>query len=363
MSEEFPVEALLEWFEEHRRDLPWREDRSPYEVWVAEVMLQQTRVSTVEEYYEDFLEAFPSVEALAAATQDEVLKAWEGMGFYARARRLHRAARTVLEEHDGELPSEHDALLELSGVGEYTAAAVEAFAFDGDRPVMDGNVKRVMVRWAGVETPLKRSDTEGRIRSLLEDLLDRTDSPGSLSEGIMELGALVCTSGTPSCGECPLRESCTAYREDRTGELPVTESSGEKPHHEIAVAVVEREDEVLIARRPEDKMLGGLWEFPGGKQEDGEDLREAVVREMNEELGVTVGVGEKIDEVPHQYSHLSITLHAYRCEITEGEPSSREGQEWKWVRSDDLNNYAFPKANKEILETITDSSSKAGTPS
>lgn len=363
MSESFPVEPLLEWFRDNQRDLPWREDRSPYEVWVAEIMLQQTRVSTVEDYYEDFLEEFPTVDALAEASQDEVLKAWEGMGFYARARRLHSAARTVVEDYDGELPAEHDELLELSGVGDYTAAAVEAFAFDGDRPVMDGNVKRVMVRWAGIGTPLKRSDTEGRVRSLLEDALARTDAPGVLSEGIMELGALVCTSESPSCEGCPLRESCTAYRADRVEKLPVRESSGDKPHHEIAVAVVERDGEVLIARRPEDKMLGGLWEFPGGKQENGEELTDAVVREMQEELGVTVQPDEKIDEVPHEYSHLTITLNAYRCDLVEGEPTAREGQQWKWVERKNLHDYAFPKANKQILEAIMNSSSKVGSSS
>ncbi len=352
MERAFPSEELVQWFRDHRRDLSWRGDRSPYEIWVAEVMLQQTRVSTVEQYYDEFLEEFPTVQALSEATQDDVLKAWEGMGFYARARRLHGAARTVVQEHDGNLPSNYKELKELSGIGDYTAAAIEAFAFNGDRPVMDGNVQRVISRWAGIETPIDRADTDARIRDILDNALGLTETPGELSEGLMELGALICTPSRPDCVDCPLSDSCEAYQRDRVEQLPVTRESEEKPHHEIAVAVIHEDDEFLISRRPEEKMLGGLWEFPGGKLEDGETLAAALRREMKEELGIGIQVGQKITKVPHEYSHLSINLHAYYCEIEEGPPTSREGQKWKWVQQENLGEFAFPKANKEVLEIL-----------
>lgn len=350
--ESFPSKALVRWFRNHRRDLPWRGDASPYEVWVAEVMLQQTRVSTVEQYYDEFLREFPTVEALAEAAQDEVLKAWEGMGFYARARRLHSASQTVIEEHDGEVPSDYQELKELSGIGDYTAAAIEAFAFNGERPVMDGNVHRVITRWAGIDTPIDRADTDARIRNVLEGALKKSENPGELSEGLMELGALICTPSNPDCENCPLFENCEAFQGNRVQQLPVTRESDEKPHHEIAVAVILENDDVLISRRPEEKMLGGLWEFPGGKLEDGETLREALCREMKEELGIEITVGAKITEVPHEYSHLSINLHAYFCNVEDGQPTSREGQKWKWVPRKDLEEYAFPKANKQVLEEL-----------
>lgn len=349
---DFPVGDLVEWFRENKRDLPWRKTEDPYEIWVAEIMLQQTQVTTVLDYYQDFLEAFPTVEDLAEATQDEVLKAWEGMGFYARARRLHSAAGQVVREYGGQLPEDENERLDLPGIGEYTTAAIGAFAFDQASPVMDSNVERVIARWEGIETPVDRSDTQSRIESILEGILRRAETPGTVSESVMELGALVCTARNPDCSDCPLRESCEAFRTDRQSSMPVTRDSVEKPHHEIAVGVVEEDGEILISRRPEDAMLGGLWEFPGGKREDRESMPEALKRELKEELGVEVSVGEKIETVPHQYSHLSINLHAYWCSIESGTPRSREGQKWTWVRPGNLSDYAFPKANKTILELV-----------
>lgn len=352
MNTSYPTNKLIEWFKEEHRDLPWRGKTTAYETWVAEIMLQQTQVSTVKDYYEPFLERFPDVRALEDASQDEVLKAWEGMGYYARARRLHRAAKTIVSEFDGDLPRKKETLMQLSGIGDYTAAAIEAFAFGGDSPVMDSNVKRVMARWAGIETPLSRADTEARIRDTLQKALERASEPGQFSEGVMELGALICVPHDPHCEECPLQGTCDAYRTDRIGSLPVTQESPEKPHHEVVVAVIKDGNSFLISRRPEDKMLGGLWEFPGGKLEADESLREALKREMLEELGIEVSVNGKIRTVPHEYSHLSINLHAYNCNILNGKPSAREDQTWRWVPLNELSQYAFPKANKTILETI-----------
>lgn len=356
MSRNFPVDSVIEWFLENRRDLPWRSTEDPYEIWVAEIMLQQTQVGTVLGYYDDFLDEFPTVEALADATQDDVLKAWEGMGFYARARRLHAAAQEVVEEYGGELPCGEDELKSLPGIGEYTAAAIGAFAFNRDSPVVDSNVERVIARWNNIDNPIGRRDTQARIEAHLAEALELTDEPGLLSEGIMELGALVCTARNPDCDECPLIDDCLAYEENTVGRVPVTKDSDEKPHHEIAVGVVEDDGRILIARRPEDKMLGGLWEFPGGKQEDGESMEEAVRRELREELGIAVGIEGKIDTVPHEYSHLSINLHAYWCHLEDGNPSSREGQNWEWVPRCELDDYAFPKANKTILKQVQNSS-------
>jgi A/G-specific adenine glycosylase len=224
--------------------------------------------------------------------------------------------------------------------------------------VMDSNVNRVIARLEAIETPLDRSDTQARIRTTLEDLLAVSDSPGQLSEAFMELGALVCKSGAPECGRCPLTNECEAYQRDLTSSIPKTAPRSERAHHEIAVGVIVNDHKVLISRRPEDKMLGGLWEFPGGKVEDGESLQEALVRELHEELGIEVSVVNKMMEVPHAYSHMTINLHAYRCRIVDGAPSSEEGQRWEWVDRDELEEYAFPKANKQIVDDIINETSE-----
>lgn len=354
MSDPSLPSAVVDWFRASARDLPWRHTEDPYRIWVAEVMLQQTQVTTVLDYYEPFLRRFPTVEDLAGADRDEVLKAWEGLGFYARARRLHRAARTLVEEHGGTLPRTVEDLKELPGIGDYTAAAVAAFAFGAREPVVDGNVMRVLSRFRALETPVDRTDTRRRVEEYLGRWLEEAEDPGVFSEAMIELGALVCSPSNPDCDGCPLNDRCRAFAEDRTDELPVTADRPDRPHHEVIAGVLVEDGKVLIARRPEDRMLGGLWEFPGGKQEEGETLREALKREFMEELGVDVSVGEKVVEVPHQYSHLSINLHAFWCRRVEGEPESREGQPWKWVPPERLRDHPFPGANQPILEAVED---------
>ncbi len=343
---------LMDWFEEAVRDLPWRNTDDPYRIWVAEIMLQQTRVDTVVDYYHRFLERFPDVRSLAGAEQDDVLKCWEGLGYYARARWLHRAARQVVRNHDGEVPVEEDKRRDLPGIGPYTAAAIGAFAFGQDSPVVDGNVKRVLARLRGFDNPIDRTDTEARIADQLARWLEETDQPGVLSEAVMELGALICTPSGPECGSCPVRSDCRAYARGLQNHLPITGDQPERPHYEVTAGAVRRNGRILIARRPEDGMLGGLWEFPGGKQEEGETLAQTLRRELWEELNIEVTVGDKITEVDHTYSHLTITLHGYWCRIDGGTPRAREGQTWCWVGPDELEQYAFPKSNHPILRAV-----------
>jgi A/G-specific adenine glycosylase len=353
-SKPFPGERLVEWFDREARDLPWRRTDDPYRIWVSEIMLQQTQVNTVIDYYHRFLERFPDVEALAGAERDDVMKMWEGLGYYNRARWLHEAAGTVVEEHDGQIPRDNETRKELKGIGDYTAAAIGAFAFDQAHPVVDGNVARVVSRIKGIEEPVDRTDTERRIAHYVGEWLEAVDRPGTLSEALMELGALICTPSNPDCEKCPVSEHCTAREEGRQADLPVTGERPDRPHYEVAAGVIREGSDVLISRRPEDGMLAGLWEFPGGKQEEGESLSEALRRELHEELGIETVVGEKLHKIPHEYSHLTINLHVYACEIEQGKPQSREGQRWEWVSIDRLDDYAFPASNRPIVESLRD---------
>lgn len=336
---------LLAWYDAHRRDLPWRRTHDPYRIWVAEVMLVQTQVDTVIPYYERFLERFPDLESLAAADLDSVLKTWEGLGYYARARNLHKAATIVLSDHAGQLPRDAEGLRALPGIGAYVAAAVSSIAFGEPALAIDGNVRRVLSRLLDLPAP-----TDSRLRAVAQGLVG--ERPADVNQALMDLGARLCKPRAPRCPDCPLGRSCRARRHGTIDQRPGRRPSRDRPHHDIAVGVIWRDDRILIAKRPPEGLLGGLWEFPGGKPEPGESLEAAVVREIGEELDIEVEPGAKIAAVDHAYSHFAITLHAYHCRYRTGTPRPIGCQEFAWVKPDELDRYAFPAANRRVLERL-----------
>ena len=349
--------ALPAWFDGARRPMPWRETgpdgrRDPYRVWLAEVMLQQTRVDTAIPYFLRFVEAFPTVGDLAAAPLDEVLKLWEGLGYYSRARNLHRAAGVVAAEHDGVIPRDPDAFRALPGVGPYTQAAVLSLAFGTPLAVLDGNVIRVLTRAFAIDADAKAGPTRRALQSLADRLLD-AERPGRWNEAVMELGATICTPRSPACPVCPLRSVCTAAALGTPEAFPVNARAKPVPHYTVAVALLEDEaGRVFVQRRPEDAMLGGLWELPGGKQESGETLAAACARELREELGVEVAVGAEVARVAHAYSHFRVTLHAFRCRLVSGEPTTATGEPWQWASPDELAALAVPRATRRVFEAV-----------
>lgn len=281
--------ALLAWIDAGQlRDLPWRvEPRDPYAVWVSEIMLQQTQVATVIPYLKRWLARFPTVEALAAAEQADVLKAWEGLGYYSRARNLHKAAQQIVAQHGGRLPADRHALLALPGIGRYTAGAILSIAFGQRAAVLDGNVKRVLARVWDVEGEIGQSATETYLWHLAEDLVAAVEpqQAGPLNEALMDLGATVCLPQRPRCLLCPLYAPCLARQRGTQEERPVRSARKPLPHFDVTAAVLRRPgqpEQFLIAQRPPEGMLGGLWEFPGGKQHAGETLPDCLRREMQE---------------------------------------------------------------------------------
>ncbi len=348
----WPVQ-LLAWFDAHQRAMPWRDNPQPYYVWVSEAMLQQTQVDTVIPYFNRFIAKFPTVQVLAEADQQEVLKLWEGLGYYSRARNLHKAAKRVCETMGGQLPSAYEALQELPGVGPYIAAAITSIAFGHPVPVVDGNVLRVFARFWGIETDIR----DARVRDMMFDRLApiiATCDPSAFNQAMMELGALVCSPKSPKCGECPLRKDCAAFINDRVAELPFKSKKAPVPHHEIAVGVVWRDGKILIGRRKEAQMLGGLWEFPGGKVKAGESSEDAAVREVREETGLETRLLHKYCIVKHAYTHFKITLHAYACEVVAGEATANTTDEIRWVSPAELDQFPFPTANKKVIAAIGD---------
>lgn len=315
-------------------------------------MLQQTRVDTVIPYYERFLEKFPTVYDLAEADQQQVLKSWEGLGYYTRGRHLHHAAKKVVDEFGGKLPSTWEEITSLKGIGPYTASAILSIAFQKKYAVVDGNVIRVLSRFYGIRDDIRKSPTKNQIQKLVDDLVPQTQ-PGDFNQAVMELGAIVCTPQNPRCSECPLVAKCIAANSAQTDVIPYKSPAKKIPHHQVAVGLILNEkNELLIALRLNKSMLGGLWEFPGGKKENGETLRETVARELKEELGIDVEVFSKFRDLKHAYSHFKITMHAFWCTIASGKPQPKSSQKIKWVSVKQMDELPFPKASKILINSL-----------
>jgi len=343
---------LLEWYDRHRRDLPWRDEPDPYRVWISEVMLQQTQVASVLPYYERFLRRFPTLADLASAPLDDVLKVWEGMGYYARARYLHAAARRVMADHEGQLPTSYAALRRLPGFGEYTAGAVASIAFGERAPAVDGNVKRVLARLLAIKDDVSLSVTARRLRAVAADLVP-SERPGDFNQALMELGATLCTPTSPRCLLCPIQTECDGLAQGIHESLPVKAPRRERPHYDVTAAVIRRDDgQLLIAQRKPGAMLGGLWEFPGGKCQPDEALPDCLRREIREELGLEIEVGGYLTTIKHGYTHFRISLHVFECRHLEGEPRALDCAAWRWVRADKLENYAFPVTDQKIIQML-----------
>lgn len=342
------VPRLHAWYRSSARDLPWRRTRDPYAVWVSEAMLQQTRVSTVIPYFERWMKAFPTIAALAGANEGHVLKLWEGLGYYSRARNLQRGALDVVERFGGTVPRDPDAFRSLPGVGAYTAAAVLSIAFDLDLAVVDGNAVRVLTRLTACGSDPRRAP----VRRAIEGLAERLLPPGTAAvhnQAVMELGAVVCAPRSPRCEVCPLRPSCRARLVDPEA-FPARREPRAVPHRDVAIGLVLKAGSVLVSRRPYGGMLGGLWEFPGGKVEPGETPREALHRELWEEVGLRVRVERALPTVDHAYSHLRVTLHPFVCSPLESDPRVGEGHPTHWIRVDELPDYPMPRANRKVIE-------------
>lgn len=344
-------QLLQKWFIENQRTMPWRSNPLPYYVWISEIMLQQTQVDTVIPYFNRFISAFPTVESLANADQEQVLKLWEGLGYYSRARNLHKAAKIVVTEWNSQLPVTYKEIQTIPGIGPYCAAAILSIAFNQPIPVVDGNVLRVFTRFWGIDEDIRKNTTRDTLFQKLTPFIE--DSvPTLFNQGIMELGALICSPKNPKCNICPLSGTCYANQHSLQDQLPVKSPSKKVPHYTIGVGIIFKDNNVCIAKRKQDQMLGGLWEFPGGKQKDNETLEETVIREIKEETHLNVTIQKKLCQVNHAYSHFKITMHAFICDYVSGKEKNVSSDEIKWVPLSELENHPFPKANKVILGNL-----------
>jgi A/G-specific adenine glycosylase len=351
-------EKLFKWYATHHRKLPWRETKDPYRIWISEVMLQQTTVPAVIPYYEKWLSQFPDVRTLSAAPLQKVLKVWQGLGYYQRAKNLHRSARILLDEHKGKIPEDYEELIKLPGFGPYTTAAVLSIAYDKPFPVIDANVRRVWMRLIGMtkeSTPRVDKD----ILTFMKPFLPR-EKMGTFNQAVMELGSLICRPKSPLCLICPVQEYCKAFV---MGEQEVIPRPQKRSYRKIeaVIGVMEKKGKYLIQKRPPAGLLSDLWEFPGGKKRKNETLKQALRREIREELNAEIDGIQFLTQVKHSYTQFQVTLHAFQCGLKTDPSLSKVAHRWVSLRG--MRKYPFPSGSAKIIQFLEEREKEAKNPS
>jgi len=339
---------LLTWYRRHGRTLPWRGLSDPYAIWVSEIMLQQTRVETVIPYFEKWMRLFPTVTTLANATEQDVLNAWEGLGYYSRARNFHKAAKIVVEIHNGELPRDLDELGKLPGIGRYTVGALASILFGMDEPALDGNLKRVYARLFDASEPVDSPEGEKILWKLARENLPKGQA-ADFNQALMDLGALLCLPKNPRCSICPLMKSCWAREHGTQNIRPAKKPRNESPSYVHAAAVIVRRGSVLLAQRPSEGLLGGMWEFPNGRVNG--DPAKALAKALKTGFSLGLRVKRKIDPVGvfhHAYTHFKVMVHAFECELI----SNPKRKNLKWIPLKALDDYPMGKIDRQIALRI-----------
>lgn len=336
------VKPLCLWYEKNRRSMPWREDATPYHVWLSEIMLQQTRIEAAKAYYERFITRLPDVEALAEVSEEELLKLWEGLGYYNRARNLQKTAKILVERYEGRLPSDYDLLLELPGIGSYTAGAVASIAYGIPAPAVDGNVLRVVMRYLGCRDDISKTGVRKKTECSIMNIIP-ADKPGEFNQALMELGEVICIpNGMPLCGQCPIASGCRAREEERQTELPVKPEKKERRIEKKTVLVMEREGRFAIHKRPPSGLLANLWEFPSF---EGHLTQTQVSRMMQGQI-------RRLKSGRHIFSHVEWHMRGYGVVLEKGIPQDIV-PDLVWVKKEELeSDYAIPVAFHPFLRQL-----------
>ncbi len=342
---EFIQKKLIDWFKKNQRALPWRKNYDPYQVWISEIMLQQTQVTTVLPYFDQWIKKLPDIKSVADAKEDTILKLWEGLGYYSRARNLQKAAKVIVEKHNGQLPNDPKAILELPGIGKYTAGAISSIAFNKPEPIVDGNVIRVIARLMNYSKNTRLPENIKHFWNWMEKSVPK--EAREFNQGMMELGALICSPKNPKCDRCPLKSRCASNKKGTMNLLPNRGKKIEKVPIKVAIAIIEKGEKIFIQKRPSKGLMGGLWEFPGGKVEK-ETVKEALKREIKEEIGIEISNIKPFHRIKHGYTKFSVDLHCFRAKTTDKKIPSKG----KWVKIEELKKYPFPAANVRIIEKL-----------
>ena len=338
---------LYRWYRSHFRRLPWRDSRSPYKIWVSEVMLQQTTVQAVLPYYQEWLRVFSDIESLSRAPLQKVLKTWEGLGYYQRARNMHRASKIIMKIYKGQIPPDYTALLRLPGFGPYISSAVLSFSFDMPYPVIDANVRRILMRMMRLQKNANPQNDKILIQHLTPFLPQGNMS--LFNQAMMELGALVCKPKNPRCLLCPIIDFCLAYQ---AGEQEIIPRPQKRKYHKIetVIGIIKKQNRILIQKRPSHGLLADLWEFPGGKRKKGEELTQTLHREIKEELGAEVLKEKSLTKVAHAYTQFQVTLYAYECTLKD-KPKLKKNIH-RWVTLKGMHKFPMPSGSVKIVRFL-----------
>ena len=344
---------LLNWFHANKRSLPWRDEYIPYHVWISEIMGQQTQMERVADYFLRWIDRFPSVAAVAGAAERDILKVWEGLGYYSRARNVQKTAQLLMDAYHGEVPASHKDLLSLPGIGPYTAAAILSIGFNQPWPLLDANVERVFSRLADIDKPLKQKETRKELEHMAGELLYREDSR-NWNQGLMELGALVCTPKNPNCFQCPVQPFCLANKRDTVAWRPIPREKKKIIDISMACGILRRDNLFFIQQRLDDDIWGGLWEFPGGRLLDNESPEEAVIREVAEETEWQVTNPVPFRSVVHHYTRYRVTLHSFWCQMPQipVQPVLHAAKDATWVTLQRLADYPYPAGHRNLVKLL-----------
>ena len=344
---------LLNWFQDNARNLPWRQSYSPYHIWISEIMLQQTQMDRVVDYFTRWVKIFPDTASITVSSEEKILKLWEGLGYYSRVKNIIRSANIIIKQYNGELPSDYNLLLGLPGIGKYTAGAIMSIAFKKDFAIVDANIERVFARLFNLDKPVKDKETHAFIWEKAQKIIPHGKTREH-NQALMELGALVCIPKNPRCKICPVKEFCLSYVRNIVDKRPVADKPSQTVFIEMTTGILTHKGRVLIQKRKPSGVWPNLWEFPGGRLEPGETPEMALVREYDEETELKIGNLKKITIVKHSYTIYRVTLHCYYCSLMDSryEPVLHGAQEYRWVIPGELADFAFPAGHRKLTEHL-----------
>ena len=343
---------LISWYHINSQEvyMPWRKSKKPYNIWVSEIMLQQTQIERAIPYYERWIKKFPSIKSVALSNESSILKMWAGLGYYKRALNFHRACKILNDTNGGRFPKSIDSFIDLPGVGDYISSAVFSIAFNEAVPVYDVNVNRFISRLLSIDTT--KVVERNRAKKYLSELVFRSNNARDLNQAMMDLGRYICTISGPYCDRCPVSGGCLALNLDTTSKFPIKKKKKNKPHYRVVIGFIWNGGKLLINKRPTDKMLGGMWEFPGGKLKEGENPKLGLAREIMEEFNINVKIDQPLDRFTHSYSHFSIDIEGYNCKYVSGKIVQEANMPYRWIKPKELASLPFPRASEKFFEKL-----------